>query len=66
MRFKPFLGYTLFMTIQIRLICHKLDLIETESETYISQMYGHNAGQPAVSSIILSILPYLVIGTAQN
>ena len=29
----------------MRLICQTLDLIETESETYKSQMYGHNAGQ---------------------
>ena len=43
----------IFVTIQIRLICQKWDLIETESEMYKSQMYGHKAGQP--------ILPYLVI-----
>ena len=46
MRFKLFLGYMLFVTIRISLMCQKLDLIETESETYKSQMYGHNAGQP--------------------
>ena len=34
MRFKPFLRYTLSLTIEIRLICQKLDLIETESEMY--------------------------------
>ena len=33
MRFKPFLGYMLFVTIRISLMCQKLDLIETESET---------------------------------
>ena len=33
MRFKPFLGYMLFVTIGISLMCQKLDLIETESET---------------------------------
>ena len=49
MRFKPFLGYMLFVTIRNSLMCQKLDLIETESETYKSQMYGHNAGQPALS-----------------
>ena len=43
MRFKPFLGYMLFVTIRMRLVCQKWDLIETESETYKSQMYGHNA-----------------------
>jgi hypothetical protein len=37
------------LTIRIRLICQKWDLIETESETYKSQMYGHNAGQPLSS-----------------
>ena len=40
----------LFVTIRIRLICQKLDLIETESETYKSQMFGHNAEQPTVLS----------------
>ena len=25
------------------------DLVETESETYKSQMYGHNAGEPVSS-----------------
>ena len=58
MRYKPFLGYMLFVTIWISLICQKLDLIETESETWKSQMYGHNAGQPVILIIIL--LPYLV------
>ena len=29
----------LFLTLRIRLICQKWDLIETESETYKSQMY---------------------------
>ena len=43
--FKPFFRYMLFVTIPIRLICQKWDLIETETETYKSQMYG-NAGQP--------------------
>ena len=33
MRFKLFLGYMLFVTIQISLMCQKLDLIEIESET---------------------------------
>ena len=33
--------------------CQKWDLIETE--TYKSQMYGHDAGQP-VSSIILILI----------
>ena len=28
----PFLGYMLFVTIRISLVCQKLDLIETESE----------------------------------
>ena len=37
MRFKPFLRYMLFLTIGIRLICQKWDLIETESETYKSE-----------------------------
>ena len=49
MRFKLFLGYMLFVTIQISLMCQKLDLIETESETWKSQMYEHNAGQPVSS-----------------
>ena len=49
MRFKPFLGYMLFMTIQSRIISQKLDLIETESGMYKSQVYGHNAGQPVSS-----------------
>ena len=49
MRFKPFLGNMLFVMIRIRLICQKWDVIETESETYKSQMYGHNAGQPVSS-----------------
>ena len=49
MRFKLFLGYMLFVTIQISLMCQKLDLIEIESETWKSQMYGHNAGQPVSS-----------------
>ena len=49
MRYKPFLGYMLFVTIWIGLICQKLDLIETESEKWKSQMYGHNAGQPVLS-----------------
>ena len=48
MRFKPFLEYMLFVTIRISLVCQKLDLIETESETWKSQMYGHNAGQPVI------------------
>ena len=34
-----------------------LDLIETESETLKSQMYGHNAGQP----VSYYVLPYLVV-----
>ena len=50
MRFNPFLGYTLFVTIRISLMCQKLDLIETENKMYKSQMYGHNAGQ-LVSSL---------------
>ena len=33
MRYKLFLGYMLFATIQISLMCQKLDLIEIESET---------------------------------
>ena len=33
MRFKLFLGYMLFVTIWISLMCQKLDLIETETET---------------------------------
>ena len=49
MRYKLFLGYMLFVTIQISLMCQKLDLIEIESETRRSQMYGHNAGQPVSS-----------------
>ena len=48
-RFKPFLGYMLFVTIRISLMCQKWDIIETESETWKSQMYGHNAGQPVSS-----------------
>ena len=39
----PFLWFMAFLTI---LICLKLDLIETKSQMYKSQMYGHNAGQP--------------------
>ena len=61
MRFKLFLGYMLFVTIPISLMCQKLDLIETESETWKSQMYGHNAGQPVSSLYTKYILPYLVI-----
>ena len=38
MRFKPFLGYMLFVTIRISLKCQKLDLIETESETNLKCM----------------------------
>ena len=49
MQFKPFLEYMLFVTIRIRLISQKWDLIETESETYKSQMYRHNAGWPVSS-----------------
>ena len=49
MRFKLFLGYMLFVTIQISLMCQKFDLIKIESETSKSQMYGHNAGQPVSS-----------------
>ena len=45
MRFKLFLGYMLFVTIQM---CQKLDLIGIESETWKSEMYGHNAGQPII------------------
>ena len=41
MWFKPFLGYMPFVMIQINLMCQMLDLIETESQTW---MYGHNAG----------------------
>ena len=40
MRFKLFLGYVLFVTIQISLMCQKLDLIEIESETWKSQCMG--------------------------
>ena len=47
MRFKPSLGYVLFVTIRISLMCQKWDVIE--SETYKSQMYGHNAGRPVSS-----------------
>ena len=47
MRFKPFLGYMLFVTIRISLMCQKLDLIEK------SQMYGHNAVQPVLSTTVL-------------
>ena len=49
MRFTLFLGYMLFVTIQISLMCQKLDMIEIESETWKSQMYGHNVGQPVSS-----------------
>ena len=35
---------------------HNLNTLVTESETYKSQMYGHNAGQP------VSYTEYLVIG----
>ena len=63
MRFKPFLGYMLFVTIRNSLMCQKLDLIETESETYKSQMYGHNAGQPVLS---LQYTKYLVIFKSVN
>ena len=49
MRFEPFLGYMLVVTIRISLMCQKLDLSESESEMYKSQMYGHNAGQPMSS-----------------
>ena len=54
MRFKLFLGYMLFVTIQISLMCQKLDLIEIESETQKCQLYGHNVGQPVSSIILLS------------
>ena len=33
MQFNPFLGYMLFVTIRINLMCQKLDLIQTGSET---------------------------------
>ena len=49
MWYKPFLGYMLFVTIRICLMCQNLDLIETESVTHKSQMYGHNAGWPVTS-----------------
>ena len=49
MQLKPFLGYMLFVTIRISLMCQKVDLIETESETWKSQMYGHNEGWPVSS-----------------
>ena len=55
MQFKPFVGYMLFVTIRISLMYQKLDLIETESQTWKSQMYGHNAGQP-VSSLYTTVL----------
>ena len=32
MRFKPFLGYMLFLMVRISLVCQKLDLNEIESE----------------------------------
>ena len=41
----------LFLTIRIRLICQKWNLIETASETYKCQMYGHNVGQPIIMMI---------------
>ena len=49
MRFKLFLGYMLFVTIRISLTCENLDLVEIESETWKSQMYGNNAAQPVSS-----------------
>ena len=33
-----FLRYMLFLTIRIRLICQKSDMIQTESETYKSEL----------------------------
>ena len=51
----------LFLTIGIRLMCQKLDLIESESKTYKSQMHGHNAEQPVIP--IHQVLPYIVIKT---
>ena len=38
MRFKLFLGYMLFVTMQISLMCQKFEI---ESETWKSQMYVH-------------------------
>ena len=38
MQNKPFLGYMLFVLVWISLMYQKLDLIETESETWKSQM----------------------------
>ena len=39
----------------------KWDLIETESDMYKSQMYGHNAGQPVSSLYTNLVVLHLVI-----
>ena len=54
MRFKPFLGYMIFVTIRISLMCQKVDLIETESETWKSQMQDDLCHPYILSTTVLS------------
>ena len=59
MRFKPFLGYMLFLTIRIRLISQKWDLIKNKVK-HADLKYMGIIGQPVSSLILL----YLVIITS--
>ena len=56
MQFKPFPGNMLFVMIRISLMCQRLDLIDTESQTWKSQMYGYNAGRPVSSLLSTTVL----------
>jgi hypothetical protein len=45
----PFFNHTPILTISTGLWCQNRILTETESENWIFQMYGHNAGRPVSS-----------------